>query len=166
LAPQVVSSILDTPSEFAGERMSDLVDIRAPVWYAGPFRSSGRSVPDFCGGVAQIPLFCTVAPVTIPSGDRESSDDGYTRVPKRDPIAEVLLQTDGLKIAAGLKDRSMLLEEMAAMRLRVTEAGNEQYGSCREGSHDDLVLAVALACWSVKKQFPRALQGDDRWWHR
>ena len=39
---------------------------------------------------------------------------------------------------------------MAAMRVRQTPAGHEQYGAWREGEHDDLVFAVALAHWGAK----------------
>ena len=28
---------------------------------------------------------------------------------------------------------------------------HDSYGYAREGIHDDLVLAVALACWAVRK---------------
>ena len=41
----------------------------------------------------------------------------------------------------------MLIKEMQEMRVKVTAAGNEQYGSWREGEHDDLVLAVGLGAW-------------------
>ena len=37
------------------------------------------------------------------------------------------------------------------MRVKVT--GQEQYGVWREGKHDDLVLAVALACRGARKAF-------------
>jgi hypothetical protein len=39
-------------------------------------------------------------------------------------------------------------------------------GVWREGAHDDLVLAVALACWAAWKTFPNPPQGHDRWWRR
>jgi len=42
------------------------------------------------------------------------------------------------------------VEELAGMQVKVTPAGNEQYGAWREGSHHDMVFAVALACWSAK----------------
>jgi len=44
-----------------------------------------------------------------------------------------------------------LAEEMAAMEVKVTSAGREQFGAWREGTHDDLVFAVALACWGSKR---------------
>ena len=47
-----------------------------------------------------------------------------------------------------------LIEEMMAMKMRVTSEGSMQYGAWREGSHDDLALALSMACWKGK--------GDER----
>jgi hypothetical protein len=38
--------------------------------------------------------------------------------------------------------------------VKLTSAGNAQYGASREGTHDDLVLAVALPCWGARKVHP------------
>jgi hypothetical protein len=46
------------------------------------------------------------------------------------------------------------VEEMMAMEVKVSPAGNEQYAAWREGTHDDLVFAVALAYWSAGKASP------------
>ncbi len=67
---------------------------------------------------------------------------------------QVLLQRGELQIAAGLKYGAELAAEMAAMQVKVTSAGREQFGAWREGTHDDLVFAVALACWGSKKAYP------------
>jgi len=85
-----------------------------------------------------------------PKWGRQSN--GYYRIPKRDLITglQVLLQRGGLEIAAGLEHGAALVEELAGMQVKVTPAGNEQYGAWREGSHHDMVFAVALACWSAK----------------
>ena len=74
-------------------------------------------------------------------------------MPKRDLIVglQVLLQNGELQIAAGLEHGAALVKEMAEMRVKVTAEGNEQFGAWREGEHDDLVFAVALACWGVRK---------------
>jgi hypothetical protein len=90
-------------------------------------------------------------PATITGGERESYEAGYYRVPKRDLITglQVLLQTSGLQIAGGLKHGPALAAEMAEMRVKVSAQGREQYGAWREGTHDDLVFAVALACWGA-----------------
>jgi hypothetical protein len=105
-------------------------------------------------------------PVTITGGQVETMDQGFYRVPKRDLIIglQVLLQRGALQIAAGLPFGQKLVEELMAVEVRVSPAGNEQYAAWREGTHDDLVFAVALAYWSAVKAFPNPGQGNDRWW--
>ena len=102
-------------------------------------------------------------PAILTGGDFETRDQGYYRVPKRDLIIglQVLLQRGVIQIAAGLEHGAELVKEMAAMQVKVTMAGHEQYGAWREGSHDDMVLAVALACWSAGKLYPR----EEKWWN-
>jgi hypothetical protein len=75
---------------------------------------------------------------------------------------QVLLQRGELQIAAGLKYGAALAAEMAAMEVKVTSAGREQFGAWREGTHDDLVFAVALACWGSKKGCLEAV-GEVGW---
>lgn len=69
--------------------------------------------------------------------------------PKKDLVAtlQVLLQNKRLKIAAGpLSD--ILATEMLDFRVKINaETAHESYAAWREAEHDDLVLAVALACW-------------------
>ncbi len=50
------------------------------------------------------------------------------------------------------------------MRVKVSTARHEQYGVWREGKHDDLVFAVALACWAVGKAYPKRKGRDEEWW--
>lgn len=33
-----------------------------------------------------------------------------------------------------------------------------------EGTHDDLVFAVALAYWSAQKAYPGPPRGSEEWW--
>jgi hypothetical protein len=51
-----------------------------------------------------------------------------------------------LKYAGGLQGLDTLRAELGAFRVQTTKAANETY-EAREGSHDDLVLALALALW-------------------
>jgi hypothetical protein len=104
-------------------------------------------------------------PVTITGGNSESSNNGAYCVPKRDLIIglQVLLQRGGLQIAAGLRDGPALISELMGMQVKVSAAGNEQYGAWREGTHDDLVLAVALAWWAAGKAYPMR-GGREEWW--
>ena len=87
-------------------------------------------------------------------------------MPKRDLMMgfQVLLQSGGLQIAAGMAFGAKLVEEMAEMRVKVTARGHEQYGAWREGKHDDLVFAVALAYWGMQKVWGRGMDGDDGYW--
>jgi hypothetical protein len=41
----------------------------------------------------------------------------------------------------------VLVTELRAFKVKITAAANETFESWRERDHDDLVLAVALACW-------------------
>ena len=63
-----------------------------------------------------------------------------------------------------LRHVEAMKEEMADMQVKVTPAGNEQYGAWREGGHDDLVFAVALACWGAKKRYPVKPTGAAAYW--
>jgi hypothetical protein len=48
------------------------------------------------------------------------------------------------------------------MRAVLVTAG--QFGAWREGEHDDLVFALALACWGAKKRYGGRLAGQDGHW--
>jgi len=89
--------------------------------------------------------------VTITGGDTESQHGWYDwRVPKRDLIGglQVLLQTGRLKIANILEHAETLKSELLNFRVKVNiSTGHDSYEAWREGDHDDLVLATALACW-------------------
>jgi hypothetical protein len=107
-------------------------------------------------------LPCRLAPALITAGYQENQTNGYYHVPKRDLITglRVLLEQQGLQIAARLEHGRALVTELAEMRVKVSIAGNEQYGAWREGTHDDLVLAVALACWGMRKAYPASAAGQ------
>jgi hypothetical protein len=84
-------------------------------------------------------LACELTPVTITGGSRASSAWGGWNVPKQDltAAAQRALGEGELAIAAGLRSRRVFVEELM------------NFG--RGGSvHDDLVMAVALACWKAR----------------
>ncbi len=111
-------------------------------------------------------LGCGILAAVITAGNAETMVKGYYHVPKRDLMVglQVLLQRGALQIAAGLKFGRALVEEMTAMRVKQTASGHEQFGAWREGEHDDLVFAVALAHWGARKVCPQRLSGDDGIW--
>jgi hypothetical protein len=104
--------------------------------------------------------------VNITGGLKETSEGGYYGVPKRDLILglQVLLQRGVLKIAAGLELGRDLVKELTNMQVKITPAGHEQYAAWREGQHDDLVLALAVACWNAQNMYPNDPAGGEQWW--
>jgi hypothetical protein len=109
---------------------------------------------------------CVLMAVNITGGLKQTHEGGYYGVPKCDLIGglQVLLQRKMLRIAAGLKHGPDLLKEMTAMQVKISSSGYEQYGAWREGTHDDLVFAVALACWNHQNMYPNDPAGGEQWW--
>ena len=107
--------------------------------------------------------------VTITGGDSVTREGDAFRVPKRDlvSVVQVLLQSHRLLIAEVLAEAEALVKELLNFQVRITLAGHDQYGAWREGTHDDLVLAVALACWYGEThpvhRFEFTSSGPSRW---
>jgi hypothetical protein len=114
----------------------------------------GQAVVDF---LAQAQLAASLEPVVITSGHGTSwGAGGAWHVPKKELVSclQVLLQSRRLQVAA-LPERTLLLQEMLAFRVKITAAAHETFGAWRERDHDDLVLAVALAAWwGERRRFP------------
>jgi hypothetical protein len=47
-----------------------------------------------------------------------------------------------------LPEAVTLTRELESFQVKITESAHDTYGAWREGAHDDLVLAVALALWA------------------
>lgn len=88
-------------------------------------------------------------PIQITGGADVTSENGVTRVPKRElvSVTQILLQSDRLKIVPTLPEAQTLVRELQNFQVKITDNANDVYGAWREGAHDDLVLAVALALW-------------------
>jgi len=89
--------------------------------------------------------------ITITGGNEVTGNDreGY-HVPKRDLVSNlaVLFQARRLKIAESLPEAQILVQELLNFKVKInTRTAHDTYEAWREGIHDDLVLAVALACW-------------------
>jgi hypothetical protein len=74
-------------------------------------------------------------------------------VPKRDLIAsvQVALEKGELRIARELPAAGALVEELVDVRKTARESGRDRVGADRAGEHDDLVIALALACWKGRR---------------
>ena len=107
-------------------------------------------------------LGCDLAAVTITGGERQRQNGGVWSVPKRDLLAvvQVLLERGELKLAKGLRELGPLLRELTDVRSTAGVGGRVRQGADGCGEHDDLVIALALACWRAKR--PRIGFGAGR----
>jgi hypothetical protein len=95
--------------------------------------------------------------VKIHGGDAESREGNTYRVPKRNLVSalQAALQTGTLKIASSLELAEVLRQELLKFRIKINlSTGHDSYEHWREGDHDDLVLAAAMAVWSARKPQP------------
>jgi hypothetical protein len=94
--------------------------------------------------------------VTITGGDEvHRVGGGRYRVPKRDLVGalEVPFHTGRLKIAEGMELWPTLKKELLNFRRKINlKTAHDSYEHWREGDHDDLVLAAALACWWITRR--------------
>ncbi len=88
------------------------------------------------------------------AGSAATPGPGGINVPKKELVSvlHVLLQPRRLKVAKGLQAAVTLVREPTTIQTKITLAGNETFGAWREGAHDDLVLAVALAAWFAEHE--------------
>ena len=90
------------------------------------------------------------------------SSDDYTEDPLVEKPAAALLDELGWatvnafhedfgeegRLAEGLPLANVLIEELQNFRAKITaESGHVSFEQWRERDHDDVVLALALACW-------------------
>jgi hypothetical protein len=96
---------------------------------------------------------CRMWPVSITGAAAQGYRQGLYRVPKRDLVVGLqrLFQQGLVQIAEGVKDGDALMKELRDMRVKVSRAGREQYEAGKCGQHDDLVLALSLACWPARR---------------
>jgi hypothetical protein len=88
-------------------------------------------------------------PISITSGSAVTpGDDSSLHVPKKELVGvmQMLLQSRRL-VFSPLPERDLLVRELDHFKVKITPTGGESFEAWRERDHDDLVLAVALACW-------------------
>jgi hypothetical protein len=101
---------------------------------------------------------------TITGGSNLTPNDIGYGVPKRDlaTALQVLFQEGRIKIADGLEFGPILTQELLNVRVKINaKTGNDSFEAWRESDHDDMVLAVALACWwgDTYRKTPRIAVG-------
>jgi len=90
--------------------------------------------------------------IAISGGNSVNWNEEHNRatVPKKDLIGnmQVLAQSDRLKVASGLRFGPVLAQELQSFKVKIdARTSHDSYGSWREGEHDDLILATAIALW-------------------
>ena len=97
-------------------------------------------------------LGCSIAPVIITGGERESHSGGLWYVPKRDLITglQVMLEKRELGLPVNLAATRLLTKELQDFQERAGRRGGARFGAWHEGQHDDLVIAAALATWRAR----------------
>jgi hypothetical protein len=120
--------------------------LEGAVTLALDYTGVGRPVSDMFAA-AKLP--CLFYAISITGGDAVIREGYHYKVPKRDLIGlvQVLLQSGKLKIAATLPETPALVREMLDYRYKIDPITGHDTYNAREGAHDDLVLALALACW-------------------
>jgi hypothetical protein len=100
--------------------------------------------------------------VTIHGEEKVTHTNGTYNVPKGDLVAalEVPFHKGALKVAEGLTLWGVMREELQNFRRKINlKTAHASYEHWREGDHDDLVLACALACWgATARRGQRALR--------
>ena len=96
-------------------------------------------------------LKCTIAPVIVTAGDRESYGTGVYTVPRKHLIqgVKIVIQTDQLRLQHGTPEANILEKELTNLTL---EGGG--------GHHDDLAFALSLALWRARKTPSRGKELD------
>ncbi len=91
-------------------------------------------------------------PIWISGGKEEQEHDKGFSVPKLNLIAslQAALHSGQLKIAEDLPERGPFTKELQEFRASWTDGGHLRFGA-REGAHDDLVLAAALAVYGASR---------------
>jgi hypothetical protein len=114
----------------------------------------GRPVLDLVRGSG---IDAQVRPVTVTAGHRAVRDEvGGWLVPKAELIStlQIVLQGKRLRLPPALPDAAVLVRELMQYRVRLAPAGDGDVGALREGPHDDLVLAAAIAAWEGERCRP------------
>jgi len=90
-----------------------------------------------------------ITAVTITGGDRAHSHGDQWHVPKQELLTglESLMECGELRIAGKLREAGRLVKEFESMQVEARVNGRWKI----QGDHDDLVLALSLACWRAKR---------------
>jgi hypothetical protein len=100
----------------------------------------------------------------VPIGITLTSGRTRTKTPtdhgaKKDivSILQVLLETERFEYTSKLRLSGEFEKQMEGFRVKLNQRGAASYGADTEGTHDDLVISVALPVWYAER-----VMGSDR----
>jgi hypothetical protein len=133
-------------------------NVRDPTFLAIDSTGCGMPVADL---FRRAPMRAHLVPIYITGGEKVSRDGDIRRVPKRILVANtaIALQSGKLQISKKLALADTLIAELQNFKAKISSSGNDSYGAgadWRENSHDDLVLALALALWCANDGIKKA----------
>jgi hypothetical protein len=97
--------------------------------------------------------------LAITAGHQSSHHDSSGMlVPKKELVGslQVLFQCRRLRVANELQEAALLMRELNNFQMKVVIPTLDTQVTWREGVHDDLVLAVAIAAWEGERHQPAA----------
>ena len=105
----------------------------------------GQAVVDFIRKARLRPIA-----VHVHGGVNVTTDSPHYGVPKRDlvGVVQILLQQERIVFPRAMPLIGPLLKELQSFRVTLDpHTAHDSYSAWREQDHDDLVFALALACW-------------------
>jgi hypothetical protein len=145
--PEIVSEVAAVARTVAAQGTTTLVVDATGV--GAPVVELLRSELD-----STIPL----VPVVFTAGDTARHENGIYRVPKKDLVHGliVLFENQRLRLLDDHPEAPALVNELANMRVKITGESHASYEAWRQNQHDDMVFALALACWRGRYSEPKA----------
>jgi hypothetical protein len=101
-------------------------------------------------------LRASVRPITITTGYKSAFVEGDWQVPKKELVStlQVLLQFRRIKVPPTVPQAQILVQELLNFKAKIRTQSDDTLAEWREGPHDDLVFAVAIAAWIGEKASP------------
>jgi len=143
---------LGTPYTGVVARIREIVERPGPWALVVDGTGVGEPVVD---ALRRAGLGCEITAVTITGGERQSRGGSIYSVPKQDLIAgvQMAIEMRQLRVARRLGEAGALVKELLNVRITAGLAmGKVRIGADGYGEHDDLVIALALACWGAKRR--------------
>lgn len=148
---------LGTPYPLVVERVREIVRsdaVQGECVVVADATGVGEAVVDL---LRRARLGCEICAVTITGGEQARAHawpgGGGWNVPKQDLIAAVqmALERGEMRIAKRMREVGSLVRELLDMQMSMKNSGAVRIGADGYGQHDDLAIALALACWRAQR---------------